>query len=182
MIGSQIAGLRALKAEVQRLKAENQQLKNELSSVKASITLAMMSAWELKRLADGAKMHIWDGWNLILGAKKEARDRKDLVAQAESHIKDNPGDFVWIVLDGKDEKVFASGRIRVSYTGGEGKQRADRFICDYVRMAAYLGLAGKITVRSNDKDLVSSVKLFGKCFRRGAVDSFPSARGRLNNC
>jgi hypothetical protein len=44
--------------------------------------------------------------------------------------------------------------VRVSYTGGEGPQRADRFICDYLRMAKCLGLADAVTVRSNDRKLL----------------------------
>lgn len=158
IIGSQIAGIRALKEEVRRLKAENQSLKNEISSLRASLAEFLMSARDLERLGDGAKMHIWDGWNLILGAKKEARDRNDLIAQAKRHIELNPDDFVWIVLDGGDEKVKSGGRIRLSYTGGEGEHRADRLICSYIRMAAYSGLAGKIALRTNDKDFASAAE------------------------
>jgi len=54
--------------------------------------------------------------------------------------------------------VQQDGLVRVSYTGGEGEHRADRFICDFIRMAAYLGLAGKVSVRTNDKDFLKEVR------------------------
>ena len=50
------------------------------------------------------------------------------------------------------------GNVRISYTGGEGEHRADKFIIDFVRMAAYLGLAENLTVRTNDKDFRKAVE------------------------
>ena len=41
---------------------------------------------------------------------------------------------------------------------GEGEHRADKFIIDFVRMAAYLGLADKLSVRTNDKDFRKTVE------------------------
>ena len=150
ILGSRVAHVRELKAEIESLKAENAALRDERDSLKAHFDLALLAAMDLR---DGEPLEIWDGWNLILGAKKEAKDRADLVAQAQAS-----GRRVWIVLDGPDENVHLLGaNVRVSYTGGKGEHRADKLIVDFVRMAKYLGLAGKLTVRTNDKDFRKAV-------------------------
>jgi hypothetical protein len=64
---------------------------------------------------------------------------------------------VWIVYDGSRESSKCEGRLRISYTGGEGPQRADRFICDFARMALWLGHPGRLEVRTGDKLLAKSV-------------------------
>ena len=150
IMGSRVAHVRELKTEIEKLKAENAALRDERDSLKAHFDLALLAAMDLK---DGEPLEIWDGWNLILGAQKEAKDRDDLIAQAKAS-----GKRVWIVLDGPDENVHLLGaNVRVSYTGGEGEHRADKFIIDFVRMAVYLGLADKISVRTNDKDFRKAV-------------------------
>ena len=154
ILGSRVAHVRELKAEIERLKAENAALRDERDSLKAHFDLALLAATDL---GDGRPMELWDGWNLILGAKKEAKDRADLIAQAKA-----TGRRIWIVFDGHDERVpLADGTVRVSYTGGTGAHRADRLIADFVRMARYLGRAGQVTVRTNDKDLRKTVASAG---------------------
>lgn len=150
ILGARVAHIRELKTEIDRLKAENASLKNELTSLGAHLDKAILAMADLK---DGSPLEIWDGWNLILGAKKEAADRADLIAQAKAS-----GRRVWIVFDGHDEKVKSEGLVRISYTGGTGEHRADRFIVDFVRAAAYLGLAANVTVRTNDKDFLAQIK------------------------
>ena len=148
---AQLSRVRELQTALTKAAAENAALHDELDSLKAHFDLALLAAMDLK---NGEPLEIWDGWNLILGAKKEAKDRADLIAQAKAS-----GKRVWIVLDGHDENVYLLGaNVRVSYTGGEGEHRADKFIIDFVRMAAYLGLAEKLTVRTNDKDFRKSVE------------------------
>ena len=142
--------VRELQTALTKAAAENAALHDELDSLKAHFDLALLAAMDLK---GGEPLEIWDGWNLILGAKKEAKDRADLIAQAKAS-----GKRVWIVLDGHDENVKLDGNVRISYTGGAGEHRADKFIIDFVRMAAYLGLAGKLTVRTNDKDFRKAVE------------------------
>ena len=149
IMGSRVAHVRELKTEIEKLKAENAALRAEHDSLKAHFDLALLAAMDLK---DGEPLEIWDGWNLILGAQKEAKDRADLLAQAK-----DSGKRVWIVFDGHDESVKLDGNVRISYTGGNGPHRADKFITDFVRMAAYLGLADKLTVRTNDKDFRKAV-------------------------
>lgn len=142
--------IRELKWRLEKLTTENAALRNERDALKAHFDLALMAAMELR---EGEGLEIWDGWNLILGSPKEAKDRAELLAQARA-----TGRRIWIVLDGPAESVTLDGKVRVSYTGGKGAHRADKFIIDFVRMAAYLGLADKVTVRTNDKDFRKAVK------------------------
>ena len=153
IMGSRVAHVRELKAEIEKLRAENAALRDERDSLKAHFDLALLAAMDLR---NGEALEVWDGWNLILGAKKEAKDRAELMAQAQAS-----GRRVWIVFDGPDENVHLLGaNVRVSYTGGAGAHRADKLIVDFVRMAAYLGLADKVTVRTNDKDFRKAVDRF----------------------
>ena len=154
-MSSQLTHVRELKTALTKAAAENAALRDELDSLKAHLDMALLAAMDLK---DGEPLEIWDGWNLILGAQKEAKDRVDLIAQAKAS-----GKRVWIVLDGHDENVHLLGaNVRVSYTGGEGEHRADKFIIDFVRTAAYLGLASKLSVRTNDKDFLRQVNRYIK--------------------
>ena len=149
---SQLTRVRELQTALTKAAAENAALHDELDSLKAHFDLALLAAMDLK---SGEPLEIWDGWNLILGAKKEAKDRADLIAQAKAS-----GKRVWIVLDGHDENVKLDGNVRISSTGGQGEHRADKFIIDFVRMAAYLGLADNLSVRTNDKDFRKAVDRF----------------------
>lgn len=81
LAGSHVAHIRELKSEIAKLRDDNAALRDELSALKAHFDLALLAAEDL-RLA--TRLEIWDGWNLILGAKKEAKDRNDLLAQAEA--------------------------------------------------------------------------------------------------
>ena len=147
---AQLTHVRELQTALKKAAAENAALHDELDALKAHFDLALLAAMDLK---DGEPLEIWDGWNLILGAKKEAKDRADLIAQAKAS-----GKRVWIVLDGHDENVKLDGNVRISYTGGEGEHRADKFIVDFVRMAKYLGLADRVTVRTHDKDFLAKLR------------------------
>ena len=149
-MGSRLEHVRELKTVIEKLKRENAALRDERDSLRAHLDMALLAAMDLR---DGAPLEIWDGWNLILGSPKEAKDRTDLIAQAKSS-----GRRVWIVFDGHDENVTLDDNVRISYTGGQGAHRADKFITDFVRMAAYLGLAENLTVRTNDKDFRKAVR------------------------
>lgn len=149
IMGSRLEHIRELKTVIEKLKAENAALRDECDSLKAHFDFALLAAKELEK---GRSLEIWDGWNLILGAKKEAKDRADLIAQAKALKRP-----IWIVFDGHDENVILEGHVRISYTGGTGEHRADKFIIDFVRMAAYLGLTDHLTVRTNDKDFRKSI-------------------------
>lgn len=157
ILGARVASIRTLKAEIAELKAEIATLRDENVALKAHFDKALLAAADLRGLPGGAVMEIWDGWNLILGAQKEAANRSALIEEARCRLLEQPNLRIWIVLDGHDERVSESERLRVSYTGGIGTQRADRQIIDFVRMAAYLGLSSRVRVRTNDKDLKAKV-------------------------
>lgn len=160
MLGARVAHVRELKAALAKAKAENAALRDAQAALRAHFDFALLAAEDLRGLPSGGRLEIWDGWNLILGAQKAARDRAALVDQARARLaQDASGALrIWIVFDGPEERVAREGRLRVSYTGGSGAHRADRLIVSFVRMAAYLGLAGKIDVRTNDKDFARDVK------------------------
>jgi hypothetical protein len=48
--------------------------------------------------------------------------------------------------------------MRITYTGGEGVQRADKMICDYLRMANLVGKISKVEVLTRDKKLISEIE------------------------
>ena len=147
---AQLTHVRELQTALTKAAVENAALRDELDSLKAHFDMALLAAMDLK---NGEPLEIWDGWNLILGAKKAAKDRADLIAQAKAS-----GKRVWIVFDGHDENVKLDGNVRISYTGGQGEHRADKFIVDFVRMAAYLGFADRVSVRTNDKDFLKTIQ------------------------
>lgn len=158
ILGARVAHVRELKTEIERLKAENSRLHDENTALSSHFDLALLAAQDLRGLSPEAKFIIIDGWNLILGAHKEARTPDELLEQARHHLGDCPQDFIWVIFDGPKENSFNEGRLRVSYTGGTGPHRADKMIIDFVRMAKYLGLHEKIIVRTNDKDFLSQVR------------------------
>ncbi len=163
ILGSRVAHVRELKAEIAKLKSECSALREENTKLKAHFDMALLAADDLKRLDDGGRFIIVDGWNAILGAKKLAADPKSLIEFYKRHLNENPLDFVWIVFDGHTENSKSYDRLRVSYTGGIGLHRADRFICDFLRMAMFSGVSSKIDVVTFDKDFLKQVKrLTGK--------------------
>lgn len=157
ILGTRVAHLRELKSEIAKLKADNAALRTENEELKSHFALALAAAEDLRRLATEGKLVFVDGWNLILGAGSEARDPDGLVAKAKAHLAENPRDFVWIVFDGPRFDVRNEGRLRLSWTGGTGPQRADRFICDFLRMARFTGGLDRIEVRTRDKALLRAI-------------------------
>lgn len=149
---SRVLHIRELKAEVAKLKAENARLRDENAMLAAHFDLAVTAAEDLRGLEGDAKLVLVDGWNLILGARRSARDKEDLLAQARAHLVERPKDLVWVVFDGPRFSSVLDGRLRVTYTGGSGAHRADRFICDFVRMARFRGDTPRIEVRTDDRD------------------------------
>ncbi len=155
---ARLTRVRELQTALTRASAENQRLRAENESLFAHFDLAVLAASDLSSLPEGGRLVIVDGWNMILGAQKEARDRNDLESQARAHVKENPRDFVWIVLDGPRQSSHVDGRVRITYTGGTGPHRADRFICDFLRMARIRGDVSRIEVKTNDKDFRREVR------------------------
>ena len=155
---ARLVRVRELQTALTKAAAENGALRAENEMLRAHFDLALLAAGDLAALPSGGKLVIIDGWNMILGAQKEARDRADLLVQAKAHVAENPADFVWIVLDGNRASSSVDGRVRVTYTGGTGAHRADRLVCDFLRMARFSGDLSRITVRTNDKDFIKEVK------------------------
>ena len=157
IMDSRVAHVRELKTEVARLRAENASLRAENEELSHHLDLAMLAAEDLRGLSPDGKLVIVDGWNLVLGAENEAKSPSELIEQAKRHLGDCPQDFVWIVFDGPRENSRVEGRLRVSYTGGTGPHRADRFICDFIRMARFRGDISRIVVKTHDKDFSKEV-------------------------
>ena len=157
IMDSRVAHVRELKTEIARLRAENAALMAENAELTHHLDLAMLAAEDLRGLSPDGKLIVVDGWNMVLGAENEARNPQELIEQAKRHLWDCPHDFVWIVFDGPRENSRVEGRLRVSYTGGTGPHRADRFICDFLRMARFRGDIARIEVRTHDKDFAKEV-------------------------
>ena len=155
---ARLVRVRELQTALTKAAAENLRLKTENEMLFAHFDLAVLAANDLAALPPDGRLVIVDGWNLILGANKVAKDRAELVAQAKAHVAEHPSDFVWIVLDGPHASSRVDGRVRVSYTGGVGAHRADKFICDFLKMARFRGDIRRVEVRTDDKDFKKEVK------------------------
>ena len=155
---ARLVRVRELQTALTKAAAENLRLKNENEMLFAHFDLAILAANDLAALPPDGRLVIVDGWNMILGANKVAKDRAELVAQAKAHVAEHPSDFVWIVLDGPRASSSVDGRVRISYTGGVGAHRADKFICDFLKMARFRGDLRRIEVRTDDKDFKKEVK------------------------
>lgn len=162
ILGSRVAHVRELKAEVERLKSDNRRLRDENAALSAHFELALVAAQDLRAMPAEGRFLIVDGWNCILGAGRRAGSPTELVAGIKAELAAHPDDFAWVVFDGPKENAWQEDRLRVSYTGGNGPHRADQFICDFVRMAKYLGLEGRIEVRTQDKDFRREIERIGR--------------------
>jgi len=155
---ARLVRVRELQTALTKAAAENLRLKTENEMLFAHFDLAVLAANDLAALPPDGRLVIVDGWNMILGANKVAKDRAELIAQAKAHVAEHPSDFVWIVLDGPRASSSVDGRVRVSYTGGVGAHRADKFICDFLKMARFRGDIRRVEVRTDDKDFKKEVK------------------------
>ena len=155
---ARLVRVRELQTALTKAAAENLRLKTENEMLFAHFDLAILAASDLAALPPDGRLVIVDGWNMILGANKVTKDRAELIAQAKAHVAEHPSDFVWIVLDGPRASSSVDGRVRVSYTGGVGAHRADKFICDFLKMARFRGDIRRIEVRTDDKDFKKEVK------------------------
>ena len=171
-----VARVRELKTEVARLKSELAAAQNSLAAWERHFDWAVLAARDADRLPQGGRIVIVDGWNVQLGARgpngtPRAR-RERVLDSARRHLAANPLDFVWVVFDGPRENAEEpeAGRLRTYFTGGEGAQRADRAICDYLHMLVLAGRHARALVVTDDKRLRRSVEALGfECF---AAESF----------
>ncbi len=173
--------VRALRDEVVRLKGELTSVRGELDSLREHFALALLAARDAERAGPDGLMLIVDGWNAILSsagrtvldcgtlrsagsvaegnAPRESEPtpgaskgwRAQLAEAVERWLEKRPSDHAWIVFDGPRASGKTKGRMRISYTGGSGEHRADRLVCDYLRMRRYDGAKGHVIVVTNDK-------------------------------
>ncbi len=169
--GTRVAQVRTLKAEVARLAEELARARAECEALKTHFALALVAARDVERLPPEARLLIVDGWNALLGsasvltaeekrlplAGKEAA----LVTRVKAWLAAHPADAAWIVFDGAKEGGRAEGRLTITFTGGTGAHRADRLICDYLRMCRYTGQARPILVATVDKDFRRTAQSLG---------------------
>ena len=165
---TRVAHVRELKAEVARLKEELAREHGARESLESHFALALAAARDSERMPPDAELLIIDGWNAVIGtrrlddaARHARRDR--LVADLRARASANPRLHVWALFDGAEMRAAAEsgGRLRVGYTGGTGTHRADRMVCDYLRMRKILGLNHAVTVVTDDKDFAKEAAALG---------------------
>ena len=143
---ARVEHVRELKAEIARLKAELSSANDELRALRAHFDLALLAAADAAAVPSGGRIVVVDGCNLLFNVFH--RDRAALLAAA---AKIDAG-FVWVVFDGPVENVSVEGRMRVSYTGGTGTQRADRLVTDYIRMLRLAGVRCEVVLVTGDRE------------------------------
>ncbi len=155
---ARVEHVRELKAEIARLKAGLSAATDELGEWRAHFDLALLAAADAAKVPPGGRIVIVDGCNLLFNEFR--RDKAALLAAAGAV----EAGFVWVVFDGPRENSRAEGRMRVSYTGGTGTQRADRLVTDYVRMLRRAGDTHEVVVVTGDRDFRKAVEKEGaKC-------------------
>ena len=165
---TRVAHVRELKAEVARLKEELARARAEHESLESHFALALAAARDAERMPPDAKLLIVDGWNAVIGthrldadARHAGRDR--LIENLRARVASDSHLQVWALFDGAsmNAEADADGRLRVGYTGGTGAHRADRMVCDYLRMRKILGLNNPVTVVTDDKDFAKEAAALG---------------------
>ena len=163
---------------VRELKAENAQLREELARTRAELdaarshfALALAAARDADRLPPEGRLLIVVGWNALLGSasilsaeeKLRTPSGKEalLAARVQAWLAAHPPDRAWIVFDGAHAGGRADGRLRISFTGGTGAHRADRLVCDYLRMCRFAGALRTVLVATEDKDFRRDAQALG---------------------
>lgn len=168
---SHVAHVRELKAEIARLHEELAQTRADLESLRGHFALALAAARDIDDLPVDGRLVIVDGWNALLGSSsvlapeerhldmhtKEERLRALTRAWTTAH----PLDYAWIVFDGSRMGGDSEPRLRVSFTGGTGAHRADRLVCDYLRMRRLTGESRPVLVLTDDKDFRREAESLG---------------------
>ncbi len=170
---TRVAHVRELKAEVSKLKEELADVKCERDSLDAHFALALAAAMDAERMPEDAELLIVDGWNVVIGThrlseevRRAGRDR--LMEELRARVRDDARLYVWALFDGTQMNAVSEedGRMRVGYTGGTGAHRADRMVCDYLRMRKILGLNHPVTVVTDDKDFAKEAAALGAAVRK----------------
>ena len=173
--GSRVAHVRELKAEVARLKEELARTRAELEGLQSHFALALAAARDLDGQAAGGVLLVVDGWNALLGSASVlppeergldlAAKRERLRDRVRAWLDAHPADAAWIVFDGGQAGGALEARLRTTYTGGTGPHRADRMVCDYLRMRRLSGATGNVVVLTEDKDFRRTAEGLGAAVR-----------------
>ena len=168
---TRLAHVRELKAENEQLREELARTRAELDAVRSHFALALEAARDADRLPPEGRLLIVDGWNALLvsGSILSAEEKRQtpsgkealLAARVQTWLAAHPLDRAWIVFDGAHAGGRADGRLRLSFTGGRGAHRADRLVCDYLRMCRFAGARHTILVATEDKDFRRDVQALG---------------------
>ncbi len=163
---TRVAHVRELKAEVARLKEELSRARDAYASLESHFALALAASRDAERMPPDAELLVVDGWNAVIGTRRLDADarhagRDRLVEALRARVAANPHLHVWTLFDGTEMNAEADGRLRVGYTGGTGAHRADRMVCDYLRMRKILGLNHPVTVVTDDKDFAKEAAALG---------------------
>lgn len=162
VLGARVAHVRELKAEIARLQGELSRARAENEGLHHHFALALAAARDADRLPPEGRLLLIDGWNALLGSasilppeerRAEApRKREWLCAAVRAWLAAHPFDRAWILFDGPQMHGEERDRLRVSFTGGTGPHRADRLVCDYLRMCRLVDAAPRALVFTEDAD------------------------------
>ena len=165
---TRVAHVRELKAEVARLKEELSRARGAYASLESHFALALAAARDAERVPPDAELLVVDGWNAVIGTRRLDADarhagRDRLIENLRARVAADPRLHAWALFDGSSMSAVAEadGRLRVGYTGGTGAHRADRMVCDYLRMRKLLGLNHPVTVVTDDKDFAKEAAALG---------------------
>ncbi|MBR1870903.1 MAG: NYN domain-containing protein [Kiritimatiellae bacterium] len=162
---SRVVHVRELKDKVAELNAALADAVRERDWLRSRFEMAVAAALEADTLPSGGMFIVVDGWNAILNTRLHSLAA--LEERCKEHLAANARDKVWIVLDGKSEDSTSSagGRLHVSYTGGEGEQRADRLITAFLRALKFAGRKMPVEVVTDDKKLSDAARKLGATAR-----------------
>ncbi len=155
---ARVAHVRELKAEVARLRAELAAAHDALGAWEGHFADALLAARDADRVGPGGELLLVDGWNVQL---TEGGGRDGTVSAARRWLAAHPESRAWVVFDGDRASAWAEERLRVSFTGGRGRHRADAAICDYVRMLRRAGYETPVTVVTRDRDFARAAASLG---------------------
>lgn len=174
-IDTRAVHVRELKGEITRLNDELAHTRAELDSLRSHFALALAAARDADNLPAGGHLVIVDGWNALLCSvnvldtterrKTPAEKRMRLRELARVWLDTHPADFIWIVFDGTTADGSAENRLRTTFTGGTGQHRADRLVCDYLRMRRLTGTSHEVIVLTEDKDFRRTAEALGATVR-----------------
>ena len=163
---SRLTRVRELRDEVARLKAELAAAQASCAEWEHHFTLALAAAMDADKLPSGGTMLVLDGWNIVFNSKFNVEDdahlgKQNLIDAVRKYAAAHATDFIWLVFDGSEANATVEGNLRINYTGGDGEQRTDRLVTDYVRLMRLTGRKAPVTVVTNDKKFGKTVSSLG---------------------